>query len=269
MSISTGPSWGGNRMRNALMLTALIELAVGAVVLFAALASGDTGGALIAAIILGVVGLLLLGWARRVGRSQAQARRIRASGLPGSAKIESVTQTGVVLNEVNPQVELELEVHLDGRDPYMIRQKEFVPGALLGMLTAGRPLPVRVDPSDLSKVVILWEGGGMAAAEALDPASLHKGVQELRAKIRENPLPATALLRKVEDSGTTIGDYRLMQVEAEIRVDDGRPPYVREAPTAVPVSVADRVRPGVTIPARIRRDDPDLVAIEWEQAPLP
>ncbi|HEX6207566.1 MAG TPA: hypothetical protein VF058_04320, partial [Actinomycetota bacterium] len=197
MSIAQGPSWGGNRMRNVLAGTAILELVLGVGFLIAGRsASAGAAGLTVTGAILAATGLLLLLWARSVGRSQRRARQIVAAGLPGTATIESFRQTGVVLNEINPQVEMDLEVRVEGRDPYMVKKKEFIPGAMVGILTSGAALPVRVDPSDLSRVVILWGAQDASAAQGMDPAELQHQIDERRAKVRENPLPATARFRK-------------------------------------------------------------------------
>ena len=58
MSIAKGPSWGGNRIRNALMLTAVIELVLGGGFLVGGFL-GDSFGLMLTGAILGGVGLLL------------------------------------------------------------------------------------------------------------------------------------------------------------------------------------------------------------------
>ena len=49
-------------------------------------------------------------------------------------------------------------VSIPGRAPYAAKRKEFVPLMLLGRLSAGSPLPVKVDPSDPQDVIIDWAG---------------------------------------------------------------------------------------------------------------
>ncbi|HEX6263587.1 MAG TPA: hypothetical protein VF097_12145 [Actinomycetota bacterium] len=268
MSIAQGPSWGGNRMRNVLAGTAILELVLGVGFLIAGRSAGaGATGLTVTGAILAATGLLLLLWARSVGTSQRRAQQIVATGLPGTATIESFRQTGVALNEINPQVEMDLEVHVEGRDPYMVKKKEFIPGAMVGILTSGAALPVRVDPDDLSQVVVLWGAQDASAAQGTDPVELQRQIDERRAKVRENPLPATARFRKAKDTGVRVGDYRIMEIEVQIEVDDGRPPHVDSGHAAVPSAVADRVRPGLELPAQIRRDDPNLFFVDWDQVP--
>lgn len=269
MSIGTGPSWGGNRIRGALRITGWIELLVAGGLLLGALVAGEgSGGLVLTAAILGAVGLGLLAWARNVERAQARVRAIVATGISGTAKVEGVRQTGLTVND-QPQVEFDLEVHLRDRDPYLARQKEIVPISMIGSVGIGRELPVRVDRGDLSKIVILW-GADQAAEAALadvTPAALRTMVRERRDRVRQNGIPATAVFRKVTDSGKTIGKYRMIEMEVQIEVEDGRPPFVDRGHAAVPENVVDRVRPGARIPAMVRRDDPSEYAVDWDRAP--
>ncbi|HEX9890916.1 MAG TPA: hypothetical protein VGB28_02495 [Actinomycetota bacterium] len=303
MSMFAGPSWGGNRMRNILYGTAIFELVLAGV--FLVMGRGFT----LTAVILGVVALGLIAWARKAGRAAANSQRLKAMGIPGQADITAVRQTGVVLNEINPQVELDLTVRLsDGRAPYPVKVKEFVPGIAIGRLSNGQPLPVRVDPVDPQNVVILWEqgsvGGAMGAPmvagvpvggapnladpeEKADQAALDAmraaGVQvpqmtsdqfdqvvaAQRERIMANGITGTMVVKGAKDTGQTINDRRLFQMESEITLSDGRPPYRLDNPAAVPAHVADRIRKGFSAPVTVDKDDPRLTVIEWDQGLAP
>lgn len=127
-------------------------------------------GFMLAAGILGLTGLLLIGFGIKVGRSAAATDRILQTGTGGEATVTGLTQTGMYLNE-NPQVAMSLRVHLPGRPPYTANRKEFVPLILLGRLTSGAPLPVRVDPADPQNVVVDWQNAGFAAGTSPFAAS--------------------------------------------------------------------------------------------------
>jgi hypothetical protein len=55
-------------------------------------------------------------------------------------------------------------VSIPGRAPYAAHRKEFVPLMLLGRLSAGRALPVKVDPSDPQDVIIDWTASDTSPA---------------------------------------------------------------------------------------------------------
>jgi hypothetical protein len=123
------------------------------------------------AAILGGLAFLVLLWARRMRRGYQEAQRLKAHGLPGQARIVGMRQTGAYLNE-QPQIELNLEVTTSMQGPYPVVVKEWVPLMLLGRLSSGMPLPVKVDPANPQNLVIEWESsmsapGGMGVGMTL------------------------------------------------------------------------------------------------------
>jgi hypothetical protein len=146
-----------------LIITGAIMLAVGAVLILALSGIPFAGGTMwLTGGILGIVGLVLIVVGVMARKRAAAVDQILATGTPGTAQITGLTQTGMYLNE-QPQVELQLVVSVPGKAPYAARHKSFVPLILLGRLTSGQPLPVRVDPVDPNKVVVDWENAGFGS----------------------------------------------------------------------------------------------------------
>jgi hypothetical protein len=106
-----------------------------------------------------VVGILLIWLGLKAKGRYQETQRVKGVGLDGAGSIVSMRQTGLSMNE-QPQVELTLSVQVAGRAPYQVTKKEFVPLMLLGTLTSGIPLPLKVDPADANDVVIDWEHAG-------------------------------------------------------------------------------------------------------------
>jgi hypothetical protein len=109
----------------------------------------------VVAIIIIVAGVL-------AGRSASRTQLVLETGIPGPATITGLTQTGVYLND-NPQIAMNLLIQLPGEVPYAANVKQVVPLMLLGRLSSGAPLSVRVDQMDRSKVEIDWQSTGFAA----------------------------------------------------------------------------------------------------------
>jgi hypothetical protein len=105
-----------------------------------------------------VIGLVYFAVNRRADRMQALTK----TGLPGTAQILEMTQTGVYINE-NPQVKMKLRVDAQGLAPYECEKKVTVPLIALGTLGSGRPLSVYVDPNDHQNMYVDWSGSGVAA----------------------------------------------------------------------------------------------------------
>lgn len=148
------------------MFTAVFELVLAGVFFVIGRANPvlEFGFTLTAAI-LGTLALGLFVWARRWGRAAAEAERIKAQGVAGTATILGMEQTGVTMNE-QPQVRLRLQVSTQMHGAYEVTLKEWVPLMLLGTLTSGRPLPVKVDPADPQRVIIEWESAGAIGGPA-------------------------------------------------------------------------------------------------------
>jgi hypothetical protein len=145
---STASSW--------LIFVGLIELASGIGALVAdQRASGPRGGYFTAGVVLigTAVILLLVGIVLRV--AAGKKRRIEQSGTPGEAKIISVGQTGMLINN-NPVIEFDFEVTLPGVAPYRTKTRSTVPIIALPRVMPGATVPIKAGPSDQSKIVVDW-----------------------------------------------------------------------------------------------------------------
>jgi hypothetical protein len=90
---------------------------------------------------------------REIAAEQERARRLMAEGLVGQATITEVRDTGTVVNQ-NPVVEFDLQVAVDGRDPYPVTHRQVVSKLVVGNFAPGAVVPVRVDPGNVAEVMI-------------------------------------------------------------------------------------------------------------------
>ncbi len=277
-----------------LIVSGGFEVALAAVFLFFGLTNEVVEfGFLLTAAILGITGLVLVWIGLRARRAAAEADRITATGLAGTATVTGLTQTGMQLND-QPQVKIDLLVSIPGREPYAASRKEFVPLILLGRLGSGVPLPVKVDPADPQDVIIDWavgalpavvmpggatgetetlaqvqaaltESGLPAAAAFATPEQGGYSVDQLRAIVRATGIDGTATIDKLADTGETVGDERLFTMEVTLHVP-GQPDKALPASAAmVPLAAATKVAVGRTVPVKVAPDNPNLVVFEWEQ----
>jgi hypothetical protein len=131
------------------------ELFLGTLFVIAGAMSGGSdalGGGLAMFGILGGIGAIFLYCAYRT----AAKNRLHETGLEGRGTIMGIRQTGMWLNN-NPVSVLDLRIQLDGHPSYEVRHRETVPQVLLGRLTNGQTLPVRVNPHKPSDFIIEWE----------------------------------------------------------------------------------------------------------------
>jgi hypothetical protein len=269
-------TWSGSPAK-WLWFTAILELVLAGVFLvisFVVPAAG--GGMLLTAAILGVTGILLALWARRWQKGYAEAQRIKTTGVAGSARILGMRQTGVYMNE-QPQIELNLEVTTSMQGPYQVVMKEYVPLMLLGTLSSGQPLPVKVDPANPNNVIIEWEnalsgtmGGTPAmAAPANMPASADSSQMDptLRQAEKERLLSSG-----IEGTATVMSSTATSQTDSEgrpvydlmLRIEiPGRPPMQGPARTGVPADRVDRLEAGDTVKIKADPANPSSMTIDW------
>jgi hypothetical protein len=157
--------------------------------------------------IFGVVGVILIVAGIFASRSASRTTQILQTGIPGTATITGLTQTGVYLNE-NPQIAMNLLVQLPGEVPYAANVKQVVPLMLLGRLSSGAPLSVRVDQLDRSKIEIDWDSTGFAASP--QAAAAMANAQQMSASQAAPPAAAGTL------AGASGPDESLAQVQAAL-----------------------------------------------------
>jgi hypothetical protein len=91
-----------------------------------------------------------------MGDMQAEAHKaqhLMANGRQGTATITAVRQTGMLVND-NPQIEMDLQISLDGTSPYAATHRQVVALIAIPGFQPGATVPVRVDPQDLQSLIV-------------------------------------------------------------------------------------------------------------------
>jgi hypothetical protein len=126
-----------------------------------------------------VAGLICGGYAVMVYRGMSGAKRLLADGVAGTARISSLQQTGRYMNE-QPHVQLGLAVETKEHGSYTTTHAEYVPMVMLGTLSSGQSIAVRVDRSDRSKLVIDWDASITGGDATTNVVTGDVGVADLR-----------------------------------------------------------------------------------------
>jgi hypothetical protein len=85
------------------------------------------------------------------------AAEIRANGLPATAKIVRIWETGVRVNH-NPVVGFLLEVHAEGMEPYEAETKALISILMIPQIQPGAVLKVKYDPKDPRRIALdIWD----------------------------------------------------------------------------------------------------------------
>lgn len=237
--------------------------------------------------ILGVVGIGLLIIGLRVGAATADSARVSRAGVPGSAQVTALTQTGMFLND-NPQVKMDLLVHVTGKPPYVASRKEFIPLIMLSRISPGSMLPVKVDPSNPNDVVVQWDqpasAGAADASETLGQVASELAgtrlaaaapftsadqssytVEQLRAYIRASGLEGTATINELTDSGHDVGNDRLMTMQATVNIPGSPPLETPQTAAMIPIGVVGKVMVGSTVPVKVSPENHNAIVVEWDR----
>ena len=94
---------------------------------------------------------------RFIRKTAGQDRSIIENGIPARAKILSLRQTGVMLNN-QPQVEFQLEVHPPSGMPYQAQAKAVIALVSIPQFQPGAEVHVKIHPTDQTKVALVSQG---------------------------------------------------------------------------------------------------------------
>ncbi len=140
-----------------------------------------------------------------VGQGLAQAKeamqgiqenqRVTATGVAGSARVLSVTDTGATLND-HPVCDLQLEVSVPGQAAYATTIRQAVPRMQAPMLQPGTTLAVKVDPEDRDSVVMDWQSQAEQASAIAGQALQGAGVTTA-----QDPVARLERLQALKDKG--------------------------------------------------------------------
>ena len=91
-----------------------------------------------------------------LGQMQADAQKaqhLSVNGRPGTATITALRQTGTFVNE-NPEVEMDLQVSVDGMQPYPATHRQVIAMIAAPQFQPGATVPVKVDPAEPTSLIV-------------------------------------------------------------------------------------------------------------------
>jgi hypothetical protein len=89
---------------------------------------------------------------QQVQGDQALAERLANDGVDGIATIQQMVATGKTVN-MQPELELQMSVEVNGTQSD-VTHTQVVSPAIIGQLQPGAQVPVKVDPSDHTQLMI-------------------------------------------------------------------------------------------------------------------
>jgi hypothetical protein len=159
-----------------LIFVSFVELAIGAGSVVAArrATGGDvTGGYGTSATVLLGVGVVLFVIGVFLKIKGFRRKRIYHQGVPGEAIVRAVHETGTMVNN-QPMYAFDLDVTGSGFPPTSTTHREVIPFWFLNRIGPDARIPVKVDPSNPSRLIFDWDrfrseapAGGAAATPAV------------------------------------------------------------------------------------------------------
>lgn len=236
---------------------------------------GDARAALlIVALSVGTTGLVFAWVGRKLGRVSSLDRQLRAIGVPGSATITSLRETGVAVNG-SPVIEFGLKVDVTAHAPYSVAIKQRAPRLLMGSFPPGSVVAIVADPADAQHLAIDWEQGVDPVQRSPLAADEPVAIGEMRdsQELLETGRRATAMIVSMEDAGdmselglVEIGapgdDDRLMVIGLDVK-QPGLDSYEVRVAHRVPEHLLGRVGPRTRVDVAVDRGDEQAVAIDW------
>ncbi len=191
---------------------------VGAVV-----TTGGQPGIYIGLGMLAVFGGMFYLFYRLFFKPMFNAARLQKTGLPGTAKILEVKDTGVTINN-NPQVKLMLEVKNNFGQKYNAQCRVLVSRINPNAFIPGMEVPVKIDPKNEQNVVIDFSGNAKASTAASlsqpNEAALKAELEEMQKDndaIKLSGRSARAIIKKYTWLGAYVnGNNPFVELELEV-----------------------------------------------------
>jgi hypothetical protein len=184
-----------------------------------------------------------------------------------------VRDTGVIVNNRNLVVDVELVVHLPDRAPYETTAKVPLGRTQWGAIQPGMTLPVKVDRDDPDRVVVDPSRPAVAGAASRPLGGVTTTVNA--ASIIATGSPAVARLLAVEPTGLAAGtvapglpaeqaDDPVVKVAFTYRPASGDEVHVEHL-VRVPDGKAAFLAAGRDVPVRYLPEAPTTATIDWDR----
>jgi hypothetical protein len=187
-------------------------------------------------------------------KSMINASRLQKTGLPGTARILEVKDTGITINN-NPQVKLILEVKNNFGQKYTTECRVLVSRINPNAYSPGMEVPVKIDPKNEKNVVIDFSGGQSATAAGIpqagaDMLALKADLEQMQKDnevILASGKPARAIIKKVTLLGVNVnGNNPYVELELEV-LPDNYPSFSGKAKGVIGEVALPKYQPGCTV----------------------
>ncbi len=234
----------------------------------AVIANGDAIGIYITIGMLAMFGGMFYLFYRLFFKPMINASRLQKTGLPGTAKVLEVKDTGVTVNK-SPMVKLILEVKNDLGQKYTTHTRVLIPRLNPTVYFPGMELPVKIDPKNEMNVVIDFTGVTSSSSattfnqpnETTIKAELEQ-LQKENDSISQSGKPARAIIKKYTWLGINVnGNNPYVEIELEV-LPDNYPSFPGKAKGVIAQASVSKYQPGCEIFVKYDLYDNSKVVIE-------
>lgn len=204
---------------------------------------------------------------RLVFKPMINASRLQKTGLPGTARILEVKDTGVTINN-SPQVKLILEVKNSLGQKYTTQCRVLVSRINPGAYRPGMELPVKIDPKNEMNVVIDFSGGHQSASAIPNHPNPEAMKAELEQMQKDNEAilvsgkAARAIIKKVTLLGVNVnGNNPYVELELEV-LPENYPSFPGKAKGVIAEASLPKYQPGCTVFVKYDLYDNSKVVVE-------
>lgn len=245
----------------------IIGLAVG---VGAVIATGGPSGIYMGAGMLALFGGMFYLFYRLFFKPMINASRLQKTGIPGTARILEVRDTGVTINN-NPQVKLILEVKNNFGQRYNAQCRVLVSRINPWAYQPGMEVPVKIDPKNEQNVVLDFSGSTSAAAQKqYQPAAgnedtLKAELEKMQSDnnaIAASGRPARAVIKKNTWLGAYVnGNNPYVELELEV-LPDNAPSFSGKAKGVIAEASVPKYQPGQVIYVKYDLYDNSKVVVD-------
>ena len=200
-----------------------IGLAVGVA---AVIATSDSTGMYITIGVLALMAGMGLLFYKLFFGPMLNASRLQKTGIPGTATILEVRDTGVTINN-SPQVKLIVEIKNTFGQKYQATIRALVSRLNPHAFSPGMQIPVKIDPKNEKNVVIDYTGGNSNTQRNNSTGAAQPGEAALKAELEQlqkdndaialSGRPARAIIKKYTWLGAYVnGNNPFVELEMEV-----------------------------------------------------
>jgi hypothetical protein len=194
--------------------------------------------------------------------------RLQKHGLPGTARILEVRDTGVTINN-NPQVKLILEVKNSFGQRYTTETRALVSRINPGAYVAGMEVAVKIDPKNEMNVVLDFSNNtqtaGLTPFAQPDMEGMKAAIEQTQKEneaILASGRPARAIIKKNTFLGANVnGNNPYVELELEV-LPDNAPSFSGKAKGVIAEASVPKYQPGCTVYVKYDLYDNSKVVIE-------